>query len=362
MPIINQLNTANTFQEWLNATRDLISSTNVLSEGPSFIANTLLLLTASGTSLNVRNNAVINTQTSNTITSGNVTVSRPVGSGNTLNVFANAVVGQTLHVGNLIVSGAASLPPGAVSVQGVSFDNLFSSGNTNTSTLIVRSWMHQQGANSRFDGTVEFTNTTSLSINTRGSIFTSNNLLATANVICGNLTVNTVGTINTLRTATIEPRTGTSLTLNSDVVAGADKTITFNGTVDLKGNTSLGPYTETSRDLGVSVNTNQDLNLRLASAFRINLASSVTLTVINPPAAGKMAMATLFIRSGAAGATPTLAARTTAGAVGTLRYAYDAAPVFDTGLNKTSVVTLTTIDGGVNWFVSAPILGATSTT
>jgi hypothetical protein len=363
MPIINQLNTSNTFQEWLNATKDVITSTNSLAEGPSFVGNTLLLLTASGTSLNVRNNAVINTQTSNTITSGNVIINRPAGSGNTLNVVASAVVGQNLFVSNLIVSRSASIPAGAFDLTSVNFTDLTISGLANTNTLIVRSWMYQQGANARFDGAVDFTNTSVYSVNARGNIFTSNNFQAQRNVICENITVNSVANVVTLRIGTIEPRvvTGT-ITFNSNVSVAADKITQLQGNVRITGNTELGPYTESLFDFGTSVGTNQNLNLRTGSAFRINLSSSVRLTVINPPPAGRMAMATIFIRSGTAGATPTLAGNTAAGAAGTLRYAYDAAPVFDTGLNKTSVVTMTTIDGGVNWFVSAPILGATSTT
>jgi hypothetical protein len=317
----------------------------------------------------VRNNAVINTQTSNTITSGNVIINRPAGSGNTLNVVASAVVGQNLFVSNLIVSRSATIPAGSIDLSSVSFTDLTVGGTsnvaalTNTNTLIVRSWMYQQGANARFDGAVDFTNTSVYSVNARGNIFTSNNFQTTRNVICENITVNSVANVVTLRIGTIEPRvvTGT-ITFNSNVSVAADKITQLQGNVRITGNTELGPYTESLFDFGVSVGTNQNLNLRTGSAFRINLSSSVRLTVINPPPAGRMAMATLFIRSGTAGATPTLAGNTAAGAAGTLRYAYDAAPVFDTGLNKTSVVTMTTIDGGVNWFVSAPILGATSTT
>lgn len=363
MPIINQLNTSNTFQEWLNSTKDVITSTNALSEGPSFVGNTLLLLTASGTSLNVRNNAVINTLTSNTVTSGNVVVSRPVGSGNTLYVVASANIGQNLFVSNLIVTRSATIPAGSIDLTSVNFTDLFTSGLTNTSTLIVRNWIHQQGANGRFDGAIEFTNTSLYSINTRGIIYSSNNFQTTRNVVCEHLVVNSTANIVTLRVGTIEPRilNGT-ITFNSNVSVAADKTTLLQGNVRITGNTDLGPYTETVDDRGVSVSTNQTLNLRVASTFRINLTSSVTLTVTNPPPAGRMAMATLIIRTATAGATPTLAAQRVNGTPGLLRYAYDAAPVFDTGLNKTSVITMTTIDGGVNWFVSAPILGATSNT
>lgn len=46
MAIINQLSTANTFQEWLVSTQDLISTTNSLKEGVGgvFYANTDVVL------------------------------------------------------------------------------------------------------------------------------------------------------------------------------------------------------------------------------------------------------------------------------------------------------------------------------
>lgn len=59
---INQLTTANTFQHWLTATQALISTANTLTDGngATFVANTILEVSGTGSSLNVRTSADIN--------------------------------------------------------------------------------------------------------------------------------------------------------------------------------------------------------------------------------------------------------------------------------------------------------------
>jgi hypothetical protein len=59
---INQLTTANTFQHWLTATSALISTANTLTDGngATFIANTKLDVSGTGSTLNVRNSSGIN--------------------------------------------------------------------------------------------------------------------------------------------------------------------------------------------------------------------------------------------------------------------------------------------------------------
>ena len=60
---INQISTANTFQQWLTATQALITTANTLTDGngASFIANTKLDISGSQAQLNVRTSASINT-------------------------------------------------------------------------------------------------------------------------------------------------------------------------------------------------------------------------------------------------------------------------------------------------------------
>ena len=59
---INQLTTANTFQHWLTATQALISTANTLTDGngATFVANTILEVSGTGSSLNVRTSSGIN--------------------------------------------------------------------------------------------------------------------------------------------------------------------------------------------------------------------------------------------------------------------------------------------------------------
>jgi len=89
MPI-NQISTANTFQQWLTATQALITTANTLTDGngATFIANTKLDVSGTGSQLNVRNSGSINTLYSNTanITSGSITtanVNSLIGTANT---------------------------------------------------------------------------------------------------------------------------------------------------------------------------------------------------------------------------------------------------------------------------------------
>jgi hypothetical protein len=59
---INQLTTANTFQHWLTATQSLISTANTLTDGngATFVANTKLDVSGTGSTLNVRTSSAIN--------------------------------------------------------------------------------------------------------------------------------------------------------------------------------------------------------------------------------------------------------------------------------------------------------------
>ena len=87
---IQQISTAYTFQQWLTATQALITTANTLTDGngATFIANTKLDVSGTGSQLNVRNSGSINTLYSNTanITSGSITtanVNSLIGTANT---------------------------------------------------------------------------------------------------------------------------------------------------------------------------------------------------------------------------------------------------------------------------------------
>jgi hypothetical protein len=116
---INQLTTANTFQEWLTATSELIAVANNLTNntGGGFLANSSIFIEGSGSSLNVRTLANINTLQANTFNlTGNVA---------TMNVTSNGYIGGDLFVyGNVTISGNLTLDE-------IGFDDLLVSGTAN---------------------------------------------------------------------------------------------------------------------------------------------------------------------------------------------------------------------------------------
>lgn len=116
---INQLTTANTFQEWLTATSNLIAVANNLTDNTNggFIANSSIFVEGAGSSLNVRTLANINTLQANTFNlTGNV---------ETMNVTNSGYIGGDLFVyGNVTVSGNLSLDE-------IGFDDLQVSGSAN---------------------------------------------------------------------------------------------------------------------------------------------------------------------------------------------------------------------------------------
>ena len=82
---INQLTTANTFQHWLTATQALISTANTLTNGngATFVANTILEVSGTGSSLNVRTSSGINQLYANSSNILTANVETLVGTANT---------------------------------------------------------------------------------------------------------------------------------------------------------------------------------------------------------------------------------------------------------------------------------------
>ncbi len=118
MPI-NQISTANTFQQWLTATQALITTANTLTDGngASFIANTILDVSGVGSQLNVRNSASINTLYANNAVLGGFT------NVTTLNVSTTGYIGGDLTVvGNVTVSGNIIL-------DSIGFDDIIANGS-----------------------------------------------------------------------------------------------------------------------------------------------------------------------------------------------------------------------------------------
>ncbi len=134
---INQLTTANTFQQWVIATQGLITVANTLTDGNgnTFIANTKLEISGAGATLNVKNTATINVLNANTITTTNLIVTNNLTNANITNKLAvgsDAIVyGNANIIGDLTVTGNLIL-------DDVGFDDLTVAGNgTFGNTLTV---------------------------------------------------------------------------------------------------------------------------------------------------------------------------------------------------------------------------------
>jgi plastocyanin len=146
---IGYVNTANTFQQWLIATQDLITVANNLTDNiaGTFYANTNLV---AGNTLNVVGDATI---------SGNLTVSGNI----TLDAlgFDDLLVNGSASIANtLSVTGAATLSNTLAVTGNTTLSNVAVSGTANISTVIsaagllsattnihVNDWVFSQNAN-----------------------------------------------------------------------------------------------------------------------------------------------------------------------------------------------------------------------
>lgn len=132
---INQLTTANTFQEWLTATQNLIAVANNLTNntGGGFLSNASIFIEGTNASLNVRTLANINTLQANSL---NLT-----GNAGTMNVSSNVYVGQDLFVyGNVTVSGNITL-------DAIGFDDLEVAGSANIGQTLTANNANLTSAN-----------------------------------------------------------------------------------------------------------------------------------------------------------------------------------------------------------------------
>lgn len=158
---IGYVTTANTFQQWLIATQDLITVANNLTDNiaGTFYANTNLV---AGNTLNVVGDATIS---GNLTVSGNITldaigfddllVNGSASIANTLSVTGNTTLSNTLNV-----TGAATLSSTLDVTANTTLSNVAVSGTANISTVIsaagllsattnihVNDWVFSQNAN-----------------------------------------------------------------------------------------------------------------------------------------------------------------------------------------------------------------------
>lgn len=141
---INQLSTANTFQEWLTTTATLVAVANNLTDNTNggFVANSSIFIEGAAASLNVRTLANINTLRANTANISNISLESGsiVGNGTITmrdaNIWSNIVSVNT--TGNLRVGGDAHIYgnltiSGNVTLDSVGFDDLDVKGSANIS-------------------------------------------------------------------------------------------------------------------------------------------------------------------------------------------------------------------------------------
>jgi cytoskeletal protein CcmA (bactofilin family) len=141
---INQLSTANTFQEWLTTTSTIVAVANNLTDGLNgspFIINSQVFFQGANSSLNVRNSGAINSLYANTANISNVsfatsniylTANGSLIGGNIAmaNVTSNLTVGGDAYIaGNLVVSGNVTL-------DAIGFDEIIIAGGASIGTVL----------------------------------------------------------------------------------------------------------------------------------------------------------------------------------------------------------------------------------
>lgn len=173
---INQLSTANTFQQWLIATQQVIAVANTLTDGngQTFIANTNLEISGTQSSLDVKTTGSINIATMNIATIGNVSVTGNIAAVNVTNDLA--VGGDTIIHGDLTVTGNITL-------DSIGYDDMNVAGSILVGNNLTVSDNTTLNILSAVDGTFSGV------VNTNTLIF----LTGTG----GNLTVNNTSTLNT---------------------------------------------------------------------------------------------------------------------------------------------------------------------
>lgn len=159
---INQLSTANTFEQWLITTQNLVAVANSLTDGndSTFLANTILDINGDYNSarLNVRTSAAINILYANTANLANVnfstngiTIPKDIVIGGNSTITGNSTIGnlvitqnlQTLNVtssanigGDLRVSGNV-IVTGNLTLDSIGFDDLQVAGLVNVGTVLI---------------------------------------------------------------------------------------------------------------------------------------------------------------------------------------------------------------------------------
>jgi len=169
---INNINTQNTFDQWITTTQQTVSNVNFLTDGPLFIANTALDIAGTNAKLNVRSSGSVNTLYANVanianigftgssmtvpgnVARVNVTTELAVGAnasitanvliGGNVSIAYDTVVTRNVTAGNVIVTGAVISTSGYSSTSNSTFGNV---AVTNTGTINKLEYTTANGQN-----------------------------------------------------------------------------------------------------------------------------------------------------------------------------------------------------------------------
>jgi hypothetical protein len=166
---INQISTANTFEEWLSTTSTLVAVANNLTDNTNggFLANSSIFIEGSAASLNVRTHANINYVWANTANISNVSIIAGSVTGNANLTFDGATINK-LTFGNVVVTG---------NIQTV---NVTTSLNVGGDTIIY--------GNLRITGNTTLDNIGFNDLSIAGNASVGNNLVVTQNIAVVNVT------------------------------------------------------------------------------------------------------------------------------------------------------------------------------
>ena len=148
--MINNINTQNTFDQWVSTTQLAVSTLNSLTDGPAIGANTALDINGTNSQLNVRASGAINTLYANVANIANIgfsgsgmTVPGSVDVDTNLDVGANATITANVSVGGNITitydsTVTRNINAGNVSVSGkIISNNVEASGNSTLGNVAV---------------------------------------------------------------------------------------------------------------------------------------------------------------------------------------------------------------------------------
>jgi hypothetical protein len=151
MALINNINTQNTFDQWVTTTQQLVSTVNFFTDGPSIIANTSLDISGTGSKMNVRNIGAINTLYANTANIANVGftgssmtvpgtlgVTRDVTVGGNTTITSNVSIGGNVAISqNVGISGNLVISYNMNVASNITVNNITAFGRANATNVTV---------------------------------------------------------------------------------------------------------------------------------------------------------------------------------------------------------------------------------